>query len=202
MDPASVVVRWAAFDDGGWTPGIGDPTFMGWLTVAAYAIGAGLCALCALRAAKRQASLRDRILWWVLAAILVAFGINKQLDLQSLVLELARDLAKEQGWYEDRRTVQLAFITFIALAGAAFVAVVLRVLRGAWREHALPLVGVTLLVVFVVVRAASFHKLDLVLTRLPGWIIELGAISLIAAGALRAFRRLRGLERRGAGPRP
>jgi len=36
--------------DGRWQPGIGDPTWMGWATVAAYFVAAVLCAVFAYRA--------------------------------------------------------------------------------------------------------------------------------------------------------
>jgi len=36
--------------DDPWMPGIGDPTLLGWLTVAAYFTAAGLCLRAALRA--------------------------------------------------------------------------------------------------------------------------------------------------------
>ena len=49
--------------------------------------------------------------------LVCALGVNKQLDLQTLFTQLARDLAMAQGWYEERRRYQVAFIIAIGLLG-------------------------------------------------------------------------------------
>jgi len=97
----------------GWEPGIGDPTIYGWLTVAAYALGA----LLSWRAAQQGAA-RERRFWLVLAAIMAFLCINKQLDLQTLLTDIARHFAKRDGWYDQRARVQLAFIFALGAATA------------------------------------------------------------------------------------
>ena len=182
---------------GDWHPGIGDPTFLGWFTVAAYAATALLC-LRGFRLASapvpptRKGILAARMrrrFWLVTAVILVALGINKQLDLQSLVLNLGRTLAKSEGWYESRRAVQYAFIVGVAVAGTAAVAALLWLFRrgGAWVR--LAQFGLVTLCTFVIVRAASFHHVDMMLGKDIGFfrlnhVLELGGIALIAVGAL------------------
>src|SRR3954471_175627 len=107
---------------GHWSPGIGDPTAMGWLTVALYAFGAALCCKVALRQAGTEPQ-REVLMWWLLAFGLVALGINKQLDLQTALTEFGRMVATRQGWYERRHVIQLEVIyTAIALALIAAVA--------------------------------------------------------------------------------
>ena len=97
-----------AVSDGRWTPGIGDASWAGWLTLAAYAVAACLAALALpfvpVRIASAETSPRDarneRLLaaFWLLAFIIVmALGINKQLDLQSLFTQELRDAARLQG---------------------------------------------------------------------------------------------------------
>jgi hypothetical protein len=105
----------AVGSDGRWEAGIGDPTVIGWVTVAAYAVAA----LLSLRCARRAAEPLEFRFWAVLSVALVLLGINKQLDLQSLVTQVGRDLAFAQGWYENRRIVQAAFIGFLIAAGLA-----------------------------------------------------------------------------------
>jgi hypothetical protein len=181
-------------DTSRWTPGIGDPTAMGWVTVLAYAGAAVLCALCA-RADRGDAS-RTRF-WWVLAALLALLAINKQLDLQSWLTQFAKDLAFSQGWYERRRVVQVAFIGVIALVGLAGQFWLYRLFRRHGREVRWAVLGLVFLSVFVVMRAASFHHVDLLLrAELAGvrinWLLELGGLGCIAAAAALRLKTLKG----------
>jgi hypothetical protein len=175
--PVAEVVR------GSWRPGIGDPTPAGWATVAAYL----LAALCCVRAAR--AGRPGRVFWSVLGVLLLALGINKQLDLQSLVTVVGRRLARAQGWYARRRPVQLGFV---ALAGAAALAGLILLGQRARRWPAarrLAVVGLVYLAGFVVIRAASFHHVDRVL-KVPvagtttNAFLELGGILCIGVAAL------------------
>jgi hypothetical protein len=182
-----------------WHPGIGDPTFLGWFTVAAYAATALLClrsyrlATVPVRPTRRDimASRVRRRFWLFTAAILVAFGVNKQLDLQSFLLEVGRMLAKSGGWYESRRVVQYVFLTGVAVTGAAAVMAMLWIFRrgGAWIS--LAQFGLVALCTFVIVRAASFHHVDMMLGMTIGFfrlnhVLELGGIAVIAAAAIGA----------------
>jgi hypothetical protein len=107
---------------GHWSPGIGDPSVMGWLTVVLYAVGAWQCYRIAAEQAHRFAP-REVMLWRLLALGLLALGINKQLDLQTAFTEIGRMVAAHQGWYERRHEVQINFIygvvAFAELTAAA-----------------------------------------------------------------------------------
>ncbi len=176
---------------GKWSPQIGDPTVFGWLTVLAYLFAAGL----ALRAARRSRAIEGeatgpRSTWLLLAIGFVLLGINKQLDLQSALTETGRVLARRDGWYEHRRTVQLAFIAAVLAVGATVVGLVVWWSRTALRRMWVALLGTALVVTFVLVRAASFHRVDAFLgERVLGlrwnWLLELGGISITALGAWR-----------------
>src|SRR5947208_14886073 len=99
-----------------WTPGIGDPTLAGWLTVALYLVAAVLCWRLARQAGLKNAvRSRERRTWRAISVLFLALGINKQLDLQTALTEAGRVLAHYQGWYEQRQLVQLAFITLVAV---------------------------------------------------------------------------------------
>lgn len=178
----------AAVDaDGRWHLGIGDADATGWLTVLAYLATAVLAAINA------QAARRTRLrpgLWIGLAALMFVLGVNKQLDLQSLITEVGRDLAKAGGWYEDRQAVQVFFILMLC-GGAAGAAIALRQhLAQDWRDHRLVFAGILLLMLFVLVRAVTFHHIDSLL-RLDiaglriNVLLELSAIAVVAAGCLR-----------------
>ena len=175
-----------------WHPGIGDPTFIGWLTVVAYAVAAVLC----IREAIREKPIPPRFKFWSLLGILmILLGINKQLDLQTWLTVTGRRLARNEGWYEQRRVFQFWFIIGVALFGVISFAAMWRLVREHGADLWLPLLGLFFVISFVVIRAASFHHVDEFLhTRLAGfkmnWVLELGGISIIIAGALRADQRL------------
>jgi hypothetical protein len=181
---------WAATaSNGRWQPGIGDPTPMGWLTVLAYTCASLLCWTCARR-------LRPPVFWWAVTCALLFLGINKQLDLQTWFTQVARDMAKHDGWYARRHDFQLAFIAAMGAFLALTAALVAWTLNGHWRAHRRVWGGMALLMFFIVVRAASFHHVDhLLMSDLGGlrmnWVFELGGLALIASGAWRARAQAR-----------
>lgn len=171
--------------DGRWQPSIGDPTLMGWLTVVAYATAAVLAFLSGRRAVDEPSLAR---FWRALALLLVLLGINKQLDLQTLFTQLARDLALAQGWYEDRRRYQVLFIAVVGVVGLLGTLGLAFALRKIASRIWLALLGIGFLVSFVLIRAASFHHVDLFLRAGPvrlNWVFELTGIVLIALAARR-----------------
>lgn len=189
-----------AFTDGDvWRLGIGDPTVMGWLTVAAY-FGAALLCLREALAAGRSPGRREKALFWgTLMMLLVVLGFNKQLDLQTLLTLTGRRIAIAQGWYENRRVAQLLFVGVVAMAGIFSVIVMQRLVRR-HPDLRLPLLGFVVLLVFVLVRAASFHHVDQLINFRMGavrmnWVLELGAIALVALGAWSTRRRGPAAER-------
>ncbi len=105
-----------------WTWGFNDATVMGWgLTVAYF-----LAAVAAGRAGGRTASAgapMERTAWGLLALALGLLGLNKQLDLQNLLRDRARELYLEQGWYASRHLLIGLALTgvLVALVTAALV---------------------------------------------------------------------------------
>ncbi|MBK8011884.1 MAG: hypothetical protein IPK13_11080 [Deltaproteobacteria bacterium] len=216
---------------GGWSPGIGDPTFVGWLTVFAYFWAAYFClrafkvqkqtpdarsgwrayfdaAQSCIAAFKRfrrpldEVPIRARLamLWLVIGLLFLTLGVNKQLDLQSAFTEGARILAFKLGWYENRRAVQLFFITIVGGLGVLGVVGVLKLAKGRLVELRLTLLGAAFVVSFVVIRAASFHHIDrlidsTILDFRMNWILELGGILCVAWGARREGRMRRSTAR-------
>ena len=184
---------------GRWSPGIGDPTFVGWLTVVLYFVTAWSCLRSARRLSGPMAGLgearRERAFWSVLALLFLALGINKQLDLQSLLTEVGRMLARDEGWYESRGQVQLVFILAVGALGVAAAAAGIYAVRRATLGARIAAGGAALVMAFVVIRAASFHHVDRFIdSRWVGlranWVVELGGIAIVLGGAIaqqRAF---------------
>ena len=132
------------------------------------------------------------LVFWTLAALLLLFlAVNKQLDLQSFMTAAGRCMAQAQGWYENRRLVQLAFILGLAGTGVLVLLGLRRLLRGTLARTGLALLGLVLVTVFVLIRAAGFHHMDMLIgTRIAGmrlnWLLELPGPLLVLAAALRA----------------
>jgi hypothetical protein len=175
-----------------WRPAIGDPSLAGWIIFIAYFVAAAA----ALYVFKQKSDGISRRFWFWLTLLLLFLGINKQLDLQTLLTDVGRIISRDEGWYKERRTVQLCFvISLTAVVFSAFL-VVLWKLRISFREFVLLLVGLLFLLSFVIIRAASFHHVDL-LTRLRiseinlSYFLELGGIGIILVESLRELVRIR-----------
>jgi hypothetical protein len=145
----------------GWQFAIGDPTAAGWGICGLYA----LAAILAVRV-QRAAALapdhhgrgRERLLWGLIAGLMIATALNKQLDFQTLILTSGRCLAKEQGWYEDRRLVQRDFILALTVLATLTGAALIWLLRGIVRHNLTALLGLCVLAGFIVIKAGHvFH---------------------------------------------
>jgi hypothetical protein len=184
-----------------WTLSVGDPTFFGWAVVLGYIAAASLCTLAGNREngswAPHVATAAERLrpeFWFVLAIALGLMGLNKQLDLQGWLAQAARDVATYGGWYESRRPVQVAFVLLVTACGMAAVWLTYWYLRGSFDRYRLAYFGIVYLVTFVVIRAASFHHVDVLLTTGRfglhiNHVLELGGIGMTGYGAWHAARR-------------
>lgn len=174
--------------DRGWKPGIGDPTFIGWFITFSYFAVSYLCFRNARNLTRRSGINSLTMTWWLITAVLVFLGFNKQLDLQSLITEIGRSVAIEQGWYENRRMVQKEFVLALAVGGFGVLLAWAWVLRRHFRNLRLVFIGMILLIVFIVGRAAVFYHADKLLgfrvtSSQIGWILELGSLALIGLGS-------------------
>lgn len=180
----------------GWYPTIGDPSFMGWFTVFAYfctfIISLKVCSISKyIFARSRQ---RQKQLWYVIAAIMLFLCVNKQLDLQSFFTGVARYIFKQNDLYEDRREYQELFIIGIALMGSVIAVCVVAGLYKVIKKHWLALIGMFLLMLFVVMRAASFHHMDLFINYTVvgikmNWLLELSGITLVFLNGILLIHR-------------
>jgi cytochrome bd-type quinol oxidase subunit 2 len=179
---------------GDWHFGIGDPTPMGWFIAFAYLAVTAACAVvwAAERKTNRLGQPASPLFWLVLTAALLFLGINKQLDLQTLLGDLGRRMAKSEGWYDRRKVYQVAFIATIAVAGLLTLVGFSWLARKQWKRNFVALLGTVFLYVFVLIRASSIHHVDVMLRwRFLGWTwnwaLELGGIVVVGLGALLAW---------------
>jgi hypothetical protein len=171
---------------GSWSPGIGDPSLGGWVTVAAYVVATFLC----WHVLGRRLGSNERRVWRVMCATLALLGINKQLDLQSALTEAGRIVFRALNLYEQRATAQLALMVAVAVAALAASVWLLRLAPGTPRATRLSILGYLSIVCFVGIRAGSFHHVDRWIGFDVGglrlnWLLELGGIALLCAGAWR-----------------
>ena len=177
-----------------WRPQIGDPTVMGWVTVVFYAVAAFTAMFAARRAGKNQNG--DRRMWTLVTILMTLLCINKQLDLQSLLTDIGRVIAWKQGWYGERRSFQKWFVLgVLALSGMSTAFLAWR-FRSFWIRHFLLAAGLAFLLTFIVVRAISFHHVDMMLkSNFAGvrvnWFLELTGIGLIWAAAVKDLLKRR-----------
>lgn len=169
-----------------WSPQIGDPTLAGWATVAAY----GLCCLLALLLLRRRLKPMERLFWALMSALMLALAINKQLDLQSLLTAMGRCISQHQGWYDERRAVQIGFIKVLLGVTITILLLGFWLMRKHLRRNGLALLGLGLVAGFVAVRAIGFHHFDAFINSRTfldlrfNFVLEISGLILIAINAL------------------
>ncbi|MBC7522811.1 MAG: hypothetical protein H7268_17175 [Sandarakinorhabdus sp.] len=158
-----------------------------WLAVSGYLIAAGLC----LWRRGPAATPRERLFWLLAALAMLALGINKQLDLQTALTAALRTTAKDNGWFDQRREIQRIFVIAVTVGGVVVCAGLAWLVRGLRPAVLSVLVGLCLLAVFVAVRAASFHHIDVVMRMSVlglklHTVLELLGIAIVALAATSA----------------
>jgi hypothetical protein len=168
-----------------------DRSTFAWVIVLLYfgAAGASLWA-------RSVAESRERHFWLATALLLILLGLNKELDLQTLLTVEARSFAKSAGLYEQRRLMQALFLLMLTGFGAIALVILIGWLRGSSRWVKTAAVGIVLLFTFVVVRAGSFHHIDQWVTidvagLRSGWLLELAGILVIGVSAIAFGQRKR-----------
>ena len=168
-----------------------DRTPFAWIVVVLYFVAAG-----ASFWAAGSADSRERYFWVLTAILLVLLGLNKELDLQTVLTHQARAIVRNLGLYEERRLMQGVFLVSLAVASLLATVMLAPRLRHSSRPAKAAAVGIVLLFGFVVMRAASFHHIDHWVTidvagLRSGWWLELAGIAVIGiSAAIRAGQRL------------
>ena len=98
-------------------------------------------------------------------------------------------MSQLQGWYEERRAVQLKFIVVLLIVSALFLGALLWLMRGRLKNKGLALLGLALVSTFVVVRAVGFQHVDVLInTRVHdirfNVLLELSGLVLIFINAI------------------
>ena len=127
----------------------GDPLLSG----AIFMISYGVSALLIFRAARCSTG-RERGYWRMCGFLFIFQFFNTNLDLHALVWTIGRCLAHTQGWYENRREIQLFFLIGLALFAALILLIVMVVFLRNIARNMLLTFGVTIALGFTLVRAS------------------------------------------------
>ncbi len=186
-----------------WHFGIGDPDVFGWVTFAGYFVAAYLCwrvARSCVRAGRSGKYSGSHRFWYAAVVCLVVLGINKQLDLHVLITEIARNIAKADGWYQQRQNLQHN-VLFLGLVFGLVVAVYLaHLIRRAPKRQGMALAGLIFMFGFVILRSLSLHHVDIVLSETFSgvtvkFLLEFGGIAIVGISAVINLRFSLGVER-------
>jgi hypothetical protein len=87
---------WTLVAAGPWTFRISDPSLIGWICFAGYFLAMAICAA-AIGPVRLRAQESSASFWCSMAVLMALLGINKQLDLHSLFLEIGQDIVTGKG---------------------------------------------------------------------------------------------------------
>ncbi len=176
-----------------WAPILFHFQIFGWMLLAMYLASAGAAGWRLTIEARRARHDRMAMAFWaVVSILLITLFVNRLFNLQALATIAARCAAEGEGWYRDRRPLQVFLIGLAALAAAAGLSIAF-VRRKAFDER-LVMVGMAALIAFVAARSVSFHWVDAYL-RLKifglsfNGLIEGAALAPVLFGAARGPRR-------------
>lgn len=189
--------------DGGWHIRVGDPSALGWFTVATYLVVT--CLAYAVHSTWRDAAHRLNAfnpreaenlrllakLWLFVATVMLLLGINRQFALLSFFVEILRHFAQQEGWYADRYRYQAQFVCVILFFEVIGISLMLYWLRSVIRRTIGAVLALNFLLAFVIIRGSSYHPIDMIFySGNPYWnlALEFGGLFAVAATALLARR--------------
>lgn len=176
-----------------WQPGFRDPYFMGWVTVIIY-IAASLLAWSASKCPSSVSTTKrfERLFWRLVALLMALLAINKQLDLHTFFIALGRCLSHSQGWYDERRDVQMWIVIFMGMVTGGLGLWILWGLRPVLKHMALPFLGLAAVACFALLRLMLFfhvyHTHILGNNNIVPRIFELAGPLLLSVSAYRYCR--------------
>ena len=140
----------------GWMEIWGDPIFTGTLFMLSY----GLTGWMIFRAASDMTDKRERYYWRLCGALFIFQLANTNLDLHALIWTTGRCLAHAQGWYDDRRDIQLWVLIGLAILIAIILLIVLKLFYRNILRNLLLTLGVSVALGFTIVKGINFHALQ------------------------------------------
>ncbi|MCB2113755.1 MAG: hypothetical protein KDD85_09415 [Parvularculaceae bacterium] len=168
-----------------WAPHLFQFSLAGWLLIALYLTAIGACVL----RARRDGAGR---FWKGAGLLLAALLFLRLFNLAEFATLAARCDALSGAWYHDRRPVQFAAVSALALASLAAAGVIFA-RRGAF-DRKIAAIALAALVFLFAAHSVSFHALDsvmggrLVMGHLNGG-LQAGLLSVVTLAAARPRKR-------------
>ncbi len=160
------------------------------LIVAAYLGAAWLCFLNGYNARREGVA---HAIWYVAAVALSLLAANTVLLGDVLVTHTLRSLAKQEGWYGQRRSLQYGTVAVLALLALWFASRLARAFAASDAASVPVALGLTLLLALLALRTVSVHGIDaLINLRVAGvsvgrW-LEFAGIGLVVRTAFQGLR--------------
>ena len=164
----------------GWLSRSGDDTFWSWVITLTYAVTIviSLYSLYRLRGQKTRL-----LLWSYISVFIVIMGINKQLDIQILVIMAGRIITGKLNLAAYGGTIHLIVAAGLFAVLTGFTIFVIYKTRSVLRQSLVAISGIAILIIFVLIRALSVY-----IYKVHG--IELLGIGLILVDRIIFLRRL------------
>ncbi|MCH2208677.1 MAG: hypothetical protein MK132_22790 [Lentisphaerales bacterium] len=185
INTASVEFRWSLQ--------VGDPTVSGWLITAAY-IFVGLMSFKVFSGSKGY-DLQEYKVWFYLALMFFGLGMNKQLDLQTIISDVGRWVATRLNLMEYRHLFKRAFIFGLFVSLVSFVWYYRIPLKSFIKKYRIVGFGSALVIFFIFARALSFHIFSIpfneFLAHFEVYLVwEAIALTLTLVGVLKAMHMI------------
>lgn len=131
--------------------------------------------------------------WIAITITMVLLAFNKHFDLHFLIAVTAKCIAWSEGWYEQRRLLQLWLIAAIFILGVVSLIVLVTYFIRKSRQYYLSIFGAVILLSLFLLRTNSFHGLDeffgaYVMGIRTVWILEFAGQALILWNAVLLLR--------------
>jgi len=153
----------------------------------------GAAWLCLLHGHISQIARQPHAAWYFAGVVLCLLGANTMLHADLFMTHFIRAIAKLQGWYGARRTLQYAAVSVLALVVLLCANWLRSVLAASEVPSETLLLGLAALLILFALRLVSAHGTDTLLNwRLAaisvGRLLELAGIGLVVHGAWRSLR--------------
>jgi len=169
-----------------------NPSLTGLCIIVLYLIGFLVClratVIVRIRMAYSSPSYEYPLFWLLTAWCMLLLGLSRELNIHLWLTHSIRMLAREEGWYLERRPFQIGVLIAVCVTSMGFLGFVSWYLRATRWPYLLAFFGIVFVIGFSVVRLVSFHDLDVFLAQKYGGItlnriVEIGAIlCVILAG--------------------
>ncbi len=152
--------------DVGWMFQVGDPTFGAWLVTIGYIVSSAMCTrifFCekeieiVIGNSYLSIQLDSRLFWLACGIFTLAMGLNKQLDFQTLLIELLQEKSGNSLVENASRTGAISFFLLVTASAGYTYLVFSSLANKCGSTIRLGLLGLTLILIYIAYRASAIH---------------------------------------------